>query len=119
MRYRLPLDEYEVGNGVVVEVIELGRDSGSSDQIAERANGVDASGILSVDHGSGITGYYYSLSKAMNVVEGDRVNAGEVIGAVGDTAECEAAEVSHLHFGLKKNDSWIDPIEYIGIKYSK
>ncbi len=72
-----------------------------------------------IDHGSGITGYYYSLSKAMNVVEGDRVNAGEVIGAVGDTAECEAAEVSHLHFGLKKNDSWIDPIEYIGIKYSK
>jgi murein DD-endopeptidase MepM/ murein hydrolase activator NlpD len=72
-----------------------------------------------IDHGSGVTGYYYSLSKAMNVVEGDRVNAGEVIGAVGDTAECEAAELSHLHFALKKNGSWIDPIEYIGIKYNK
>jgi murein DD-endopeptidase MepM/ murein hydrolase activator NlpD len=72
-----------------------------------------------IDHGSGVTGYYYSLSKAMNVVEGDRVNAGQIIGAVGDTAECEAAELSHLHFGLKKNGSWIDPIEYIGIKNSK
>lgn len=72
-----------------------------------------------IDHGSGVTGYYYSLSKAMNVVEGDHVNAGEVIGAVGDTAECEAAELSHLHFALKKNGSWIDPIEYIGIKYNK
>jgi murein DD-endopeptidase MepM/ murein hydrolase activator NlpD len=38
---------------------------------------------------------------------------------VGDTAECEAAELSHLHFALKKNGSWIDPIEYIGIKYNK
>ena len=72
-----------------------------------------------IDHGSGVTGYYYSLSKAMNVTEGERVNAGQVIGAVGDTAECEAAMLSHLHFALKKNGSWIDPIEFIGIKNSK
>lgn len=74
---------------------------------------------VTIDHGSGITGYYYSLSKAVTVTEGERVNAGQIIGAVGDTAECEAAELSHLHFALKKNGSWIDPIEYIGIKYSK
>lgn len=72
-----------------------------------------------IDHGSGVTGYYYSLSKAMNVVEGDKVNAGQVIGSVGDTAECEAAELSHLHFGLKKNGSWIDPIEFIGLNLTK
>jgi len=69
---------------------------------------------ITIDHGSGIIGHYYSLSKAMNVSEGDEVNAGEVIGAVGDTAECEAAELSHLHFALKKSGEWIDPLEYIG-----
>lgn len=74
---------------------------------------------ITIDHGSGVTGYYYSLSKAMNVVEGDKVNAGQVIGSVGDTAECEAAELSHLHFGLKKNGSWIDPIEFIGLAITK
>lgn len=67
-----------------------------------------------IDHGSGITGYYYSLSKALNVAAGDKVNAGQVIGTVGDTAECEAAELSHLHFGLKRDNSWIDPLEFIG-----
>ena len=74
---------------------------------------------ITIDHGNGITGYYCSLSKAINVTEGDKVNAGQVIGAVGDTAECEAAELSHLHFGLKKNNSWTDPIEYISGKSSK
>ena len=44
----------------------------------------------------------------MSVKEGDEVNAGEVIGAVGDTAQAEVAELSHLHFGLKKNGQWID-----------
>lgn len=68
---------------------------------------------ITIDHGNGVIGHYYSLSKAMNVTEGDEVNAGEVIGAVGDTAECEAAVLSHLHFGLKKNGEWIDPIEFI------
>ncbi len=72
-----------------------------------------------IDHGSGLVGYYYSLSKAMNVTEGDQVNAGDVIGAVGDTAECEAGELSHLHFGLKKNGQWIDPLEFIGLDFTK
>ena len=54
-----------------------------------------------------------NLSKEMSVKEGDEVNAGEVIGSVGDTAQAEAAELSHLHFGLKKNGQWIDPIEFI------
>lgn len=68
---------------------------------------------VTIDHGNGIIGYYCNLSKEMNVSEGDQVNAGEVIGAIGDTAESEIAELSHLHFALKKNGNWIDPIEFI------
>ncbi len=74
---------------------------------------------ITIDHGNGVIGHYYSLSKAINVTEGDEVNAGEVIGSVGDTAECEAAVLSHLHFGLKKNGEWIDPIEFINGSSSK
>lgn len=68
---------------------------------------------MTIDHGNGIVGHYYNLSNEMSVKEGDEVNAGEVIGAVGDTAQAEVAELSHLHFGLKKNGQWIDPIEFI------
>ena len=72
-----------------------------------------------IDHGSGVMGHYYSLSKKMNVSEGDTVDAGDVIGSVGDTAQCEASMLSHLHFGLKRNGEWIDPLEFIGISRSK
>lgn len=74
---------------------------------------------ITIDHGNGVIGHYYSLSKVMSVSEGDEVNAGEVIGSVGDTAECEAAELSHLHFAIKQNGEWIDPLEYIGLVSSK
>lgn len=66
-----------------------------------------------IDHGSGVMGYYYNLSSAVAVKEGDKVQSGQTIGAVGDTAEIEAATGSHLHFGLKKNGEWTDPISYI------
>ncbi len=66
-----------------------------------------------IDHGSGVMGYYYNLSSGVAVREGDSVQAGQTIGAVGDTAEIEAAMASHLHFGLKKNGEWIDPVTYI------
>ncbi len=72
-----------------------------------------------IDHGSGVIGHYYNLSPEMTVQEGDEVSAGQTIGSVGDTAACEAAELSHLHFALKKNGEWIDPIAFIspaGIK---
>ena len=68
---------------------------------------------ITIDHGSGIESHYYNLSKATTVIEGDEVNSGEVIGAVGDTAEIEAAEGSHLHFAVKRNGNWIDPISFI------
>ncbi|MCD8095767.1 MAG: M23 family metallopeptidase [Ruminococcus sp.] len=66
-----------------------------------------------IDHGNGIMGYYYNLSSAVTVAEGDEVESGQTIGAVGDTAEIESAMQSHLHFALKKNGEWIDPISYI------
>lgn len=66
-----------------------------------------------IDHGNGIEGYYCSLSKDIPVAEGQKVSAGTVIGSVGNTAESEISEDSHLHFAVKKNGEWIDPIALI------
>ena len=68
---------------------------------------------MSIDHGNGIVSYYYSLSPSMTVEEGDQVESGQIIGSVGDTAQVEAVLPSHLHFALKRNGEWIDPISYI------
>lgn len=66
-----------------------------------------------IDHGNGIEGYYCNLSKDIPIAEGQTVSAGTVIGMVGDTAESEISEPSHLHFAVKKNGKWIDPIALI------
>ncbi len=66
-----------------------------------------------VDHGDGITGYYFGLEPQMNVTAGDEVLAGQVIGTVGNTADIESDMEPHLHFGLKYGNEWIDPVSYI------
>ena len=74
---------------------------------------------ITIDHGDGIIGHYYNLSAAITVEEGDTVESGQVIGAVGDTAQIEAAQPSHLHFGLKRSGEWIDPISFIDPNVNK
>ena len=74
---------------------------------------------VTIDHGNGIEGHYYSLTSAVAVVEGDEVNSGDVIGYTGESAIVENTLGAHLHFALKQNGSWIYPIAYInplGIK---
>ena len=66
-----------------------------------------------IDHGNNIEGHYYNLKKTVDVAEGDKVNAGEKIGAVGKTADVESKLPPHLHFGIKQNGKWIDPISFI------
>lgn len=66
-----------------------------------------------IDHGNGYEGHYYSLNKVVSVKADQKVSAGTVLGSVGNTAEAELSEPSHLHFGLKKNGQWVDPLSVI------
>lgn len=66
-----------------------------------------------VDHGNTLFGHYFGLSNDLSVNVGDRLNAGDRIGTVGNTADIESDEGSHLHFALKYQNQWIDPIQYI------
>lgn len=66
-----------------------------------------------VDHGDTLTGYYYGLSPDIKVTVGESVSAGTVIGTVGNTSDIESDMDSHLHFALKYEGMWIDPVSYI------
>lgn len=68
---------------------------------------------VTVDHGNTLCGHYFGLSPALDVTVGDKLGAGDKIGAVGNTADIESELGSHLHFALKYENRWIDPIEYI------
>ena len=56
---------------------------------------------------------YANLAAEPPLREGAKVNAGDTVGTVGDTAVSECGEKSHLHFGLYVNGESADPQEYV------
>ncbi len=68
-----------------------------------------------ISHEGDAVSIYKNLSResAESLAEGREVLAGELIGSVGDTALCELADESHLHFELKIGGVSVDPEDYI------
>jgi len=68
-------------------------------------------GTLLLDHGHGVSSNFLHLSR-IDVKVGDRVEQGQVIGAVGKTGR---ATGPHLHWGLNWFDVRLDPLLLEGI----
>ena len=66
-------------------------------------------GLVIIDHGGGWVSAYGRLSR-YNVVRGDSVAAGQVIGAVGDTGYGKGPA---LHFQLRRDLEPVDPIPHL------
>ena len=64
--------------------------------------------VVGIDHGQGVASILMHLSR-IDVKEGDFVQAGQVIGALGSTG---AATGPHLHWGLYVNGQSIDPVPW-------
>ena len=56
---------------------------------------------------------YSNLLTSEFVVEGEKVEKGQAIGTVGNSAVFEVADESHLHFEILKNSIQIDPSNYL------
>jgi murein DD-endopeptidase MepM/ murein hydrolase activator NlpD len=64
--------------------------------------------MVRLRHAGGYESYYLHLSAfGPGVRQGIRVEQGQVIGRVGATG---LATGPHLHYGLKKNGAWVDPL---------
>lgn len=68
---------------------------------------------VEIDMGDGITARYSNLDSNIEVVEGQSVKAGDVIGMVGNTALFEIADGDHLHFEVLKDGKNVNPADYI------
>jgi Peptidase family M23/Bacterial Ig-like domain len=64
---------------------------------------------VTIDHGGGIESWYRHLS-SIDVRVGAHVTAGTVIGRVGATG---CALGSHLHFAIRRNGRFVDPMDYL------
>ncbi len=77
--------------------------------VGREADGFKLHGnTIGVDHGQGVASIFLHLSR-IDVKEGDVVQAGQQLGAVGSTG---AATGPHLHWGLYVNGQAIDPVPW-------
>ena len=66
-----------------------------------------------IDHGSGLTTLYGHLSR-VNVVPGQEVKTGDVIGFMGSTGRSTGP---HVHYEIRKNGEDIDPAPFLTLNY--
>ena len=66
-----------------------------------------------IRHTGGYMTRYSSLAAEVSVQVGQAVTAGQVIGAVGNSALLETAMGDHLHFSVTLNGEAVDPEEFL------
>ena len=114
LMYDATLDDWRTHDG-----IDISAEAGT--QVVAAASGTviavdedDRLGVnIRIEHANGYVTTYASLHPETFVAVGDKVNAGDVIGTVGNTSLSEAALGAHLHFSVTKNGELIDPTAYL------
>ena len=66
-----------------------------------------------VEHKNGFQTVYSNLLTSEFVVEGEKVEKGQSLGTVGNTAAFEIADEPHLHFEILKDSVQVDPNIYL------
>jgi len=95
--------------------IDIGAATGSSITAADGGTVITASysssagNYVVISHGNGLSTVYMHCSKLL-VSEGDTVSKGQTIAKVGSTGYSTGP---HLHFGVRKNGSYVDPTDYV------
>ena len=68
---------------------------------------------VTVRHAGGWVTHYSNLAEEAEVMAGDKVAAGQILGQVGSTALLEIGQPSHLHFAVFRNNVPRDPEEFL------
>ena len=69
-----------------------------------------------INHDNGFQTVYSNLLTAEFVVKGEKVEKGQTIGTVGNSAAFETSDEDHLHFELLRNNEYLDPVIYMSFE---
>ena len=116
--YSLTMNDYRAHTGVDIAA-SLGSEvvAASSGVVCRVWSDPMMGQSVTIDHGDEIYTTYMNLSPeiAEGITVGAKVTMGQTIGSVGDTSLIEIAEEPHLHFEIKVDGQYADPLDYIAV----
>ena len=114
LQYDRTMQDWRTHSGIDIEA-DLGEKVRSAgDGIVERVYTDQMYGVTVVlYHGAGLRSIYCNLAGTPTVQAGDTVSLGQVIGAVGNTADAENGDVNHLHFAMTLDEVRVDPLSFL------
>ncbi|MDO4982529.1 MAG: M23 family metallopeptidase [Eubacteriales bacterium] len=114
LRYDATMCDWRTHNGIDIKAPVGSTVCASRSGFVESITKDDLYGtVITVDHGDGMKSVYANLSDVTAVSVNDTVQTGAVLGSVGDTAICESAQNSHLHFAMSVNGESVDPLNFL------
>ena len=112
--YSATLDEWVTHNGIDIAAEKTTVVKASADGTVKSIKNDPRYGLtIVIEHVNGFTTVYSNLLTAEFVEEGEKVEQGETIGTVGNTATFEIADEPHLHFEILKDNENVDPELYL------
>ena len=113
--YSATLDEWITHNGLDIAAEKTTVVKASAEGTVKSIKNDPRYGLtVVIEHVNGFSSVYSNLLTAEFVEEGEKVEQGQTIATVGNTATFEIADESHLHFEILKDNESIDPELLIG-----
>ena len=110
------LNEWKTHNGVDIKVpVGSAVVAVADGKIEKIANDKLWGGIIEVSHSDGTIGYYCGVEAINNIKTGDMVRSRQQIGKT-VPIPCEISIEPHLHFAMKQDSKWINPLKHMGIE---
>lgn len=112
--YSTTLDEWITHNGIDIIAPKTTVVKASAEGTVKSIKNDPRYGLtVVIEHANGFSSVYSNLLTAEFVEEGEKVEQGQTIGTVGNTATFEISDESHLHFEILKNSEYVDPELYL------
>lgn len=114
LQYDRTMADWRTHAGMDIEGSLGAKVSAAADGTVERIYEDPMYGVTMIlYHGAGLRSVYSNLAETPTVAAGDAVSLGQVIGAVGDTADAENGDVCHLHFAMTLDECRVNPMDYL------
>ena len=112
--YSNTLEEWITHSGIDIKADKTSVVTAAADGEVESIKNDPRYGLtVIVNHDGGYQTVYANLLTAEFVVEGEKIEAGQTIGTVGNTATFEISDDYHLHFELLKNGEYLNPTSHM------